>query len=229
MIDLGILENGLFVKRLNRFAAIVQINGKETLCHVPNTGRLRELLVEGCMVRVRKALSPLRKTQYDLLLVDHDGQWVAIDSHLANKLVYQGMLDKQLKGFESISSIQKEISYGHSRFDIGVVNQGQPWMIENKCVTLVEDDCAMFPDAPTERGRRHLLELMTAQEDGFKCAVFFIVQRADCLFFRPNGRMDEEFGDFLRRAFHRGLLIRAYKCSITDAVVEIQDEIPVHL
>jgi len=229
LIDLGILENGLFVKRLNRFAAIVQINGQETVCHVPNTGRLRELLVEGCMVRVRKAVSPFRKTQYDLLLVKYADQWVAIDSHLANKLVYQDMLDKRLKGFENITSIQKEISYGHSRFDIGVVNQGLPWMIENKCVTLVEDDCAMFPDAPTERGRRHLLELMKAQKDGFQCAVFFIVQREDCLFFRPNDRMDEEFGIFLRKAFHQGLLIRAYKCSITDSVVKMLDEIPIYL
>ncbi len=229
MIDLGILENGLFVKRLNRFAAIVQINGKETLCHVPNTGRMSELLVEGCIVRVRKAVSPLRKTKYDLLLVKHADQWVAVDSHLTNKLVYQGMLDKHLKGFENATSIQKEISYGHSRFDIGVVNQGQPWMIENKCVTLVEDGCAMFPDAPTERGRRHLSELMMAQKNGFKCGIFFIVQREDCSLFRPNDRMDEEFGAVLRKASHKGLLIRAYKCSITNAIIKIQDEIPIYL
>ncbi len=226
----GQVAEGVFIKRLNRFEAIVNVEGDEHLVHVPNTGRLKELLVEKAKVLVRKFDSLKRKTKYGLLLVCKDGIWVSIDSaNVPNKIVYEALLQHKLSQFKGYSHIKKEIAVGSSRFDFGLFLQQQEYYIEVKGVTLVEDRKAYFPDAPTTRGSKHLKELIALKRQDKGAGVIFIVQRQDAEVMMPNDRTDQVFGSYLREAHRTGVDLWAYRCAIDRSQIIIDREIPVVL
>lgn len=206
-----------FVKRLNRFVAIVSVDGRETTVHVPNSGRLRELFVPGSEALVLSAPDPLRKTPYTLKAVKYNGFWVSIDSTLPNRIVYDAVKSGALRIFSSIQEVRREAVYGGSRFDLFVREaSGRGCYIEVKSVTLVKDGVAMFPDAPTERGRKHLRELVEAVKEGYRGVVIFCVQRGDANVFSPNDETDPAFGDALRNAGRGGVEVHAWRCRVTD-------------
>ena len=192
-----------FEKRLNRFVARVRINNKSFNVHVPNSGRLAELLTPGARVILRDSENPNRKYRYSLIMVYKDGVYISVDSLLPNKLILYALKTKHavFKGDLRTSklldypNIKPEAKYGNSRFDVALGDGSIiKYYIEIKGVTLVEDRISMFPDAPTIRGTKHLLELAKAKSEGFGAGVFFVIQREDADIFSPNDLMDIKFG-----------------------------------
>lgn len=228
----GELARARFVKRLNRFEAIAELEGVQQLVHVPNTGRLKELLVEGALVVLKKFDNSNRKTRLGLLLVKKDDVWVSIDSaNVPNRIVHEALLDKRFEQFRDYSGIRREVTLGNSRFDFGLFKENCEYYIEVKGVTLVESGKAFFPDAPTERGTRHLEELTRLRLDGKGAGVIFIVQREDADEIRPNDRTDRAFGAALRKACESGVDLQAFACKIDVDLkrIDIDRRIPVIL
>lgn len=212
---------GTFIERPNRFIAICEINGKEEVCHVKNTGRCRELLIKGVTVYLEKSSNPNRKTQYDLIAVQKGDKLINMDSQVVNKVA----LEFIPKLFENIIKIKPEYKYGNSRFDIYIETDIEKIFVEVKGVTLENDGVVRFPDAPTERGVKHLNELQKAVTEGFKAYVLFVVQMSDVKCFEPNRETHPQFADALKQAKANGVIPLAYDCSVTPDCIEIRNPI----
>lgn len=219
------LIEGYFHKRINRFLAEVYINDIPVKVHVPNSGRMKELLIKDRKVLVKKVNNEKRKTKYNLVMVFFNDILVAIDSKLPNLILYKGFKEKKLKYFDDYIDVKKEVTYGNSRFDIGLIRNNKSILIEAKCVTLVKDKVAMFPDAPTSRGTKHIEELMKAKKNGFDTAVFFIIQRKDADIFTPNWEMDFSFSQALQKAYNSGVMIKPLVCNVSKSRISIHKEI----
>ncbi|KXG78691.1 Sugar fermentation stimulation protein A [Fervidicola ferrireducens] len=221
--------DGIFEKRLNRFVASVKINDKPEYVHVPNSGRLKELLTPGARVILQKALNSHRKYPYDLIMVYKGNTLVSIDSTLPSRLLASELSKKKLLKLD-YDWVKTEVPCGNSRFDIALGNDGKIfYYMEVKGVTLVEEGKALFPDAPTERGAKHMIELAKAKKEGFGAGVFFVVQRDDAEIFSPNDSMDENFGKALRVAANAGVELFAYSCRVTQDEVVLLRPLPVQL
>ncbi|OFV70728.1 MULTISPECIES: DNA/RNA nuclease SfsA [Acetobacterium] len=216
------LVSGIFLSRPNRFIAKVMINQEEIVAHVPNTGRMSELLVSGVRAILAWNPAPHRKTDYTLLLVEKDGHWVSVNSMLANQIAYE-FLNAQA----DVSELKQEVTYGNSRFDLACLKGGEYAYYEVKSVNLVVDQIAMFPDAPTERGSKHLAELLRAHQEGYHAGVIFVVQRNDAKSFQPNKKMDPKFSRLLGQCHSLGIEIRALSCDIDGVNIEMISELPV--
>lgn len=218
---------GKFVRRDNRFRTTLDIDGREVWAHVANSGRLIDLLTPGRRVWVSQAEKPNRKTSYDLRLVDSDDILVSVDARLPNPLFEEYLL--KTPGVFGNPGLRREVRLGDSRLDFRLEGpEGICW-VETKSVTFVEDGVARFPDAPTSRGRRHLLTLAEAAQKEVRTAVVFVVQRPDAEFFSPNEDIDPEFADILRQVAAQGVEIRAYKCQVSFVKIFINAEIPCEL
>ena len=213
----------IFRKRPNRFIAEVEINGKIAIAHVPNTGRCKELLVDGAIVYLLPNDNPKRKTKYSLHFVENNDKLVSIYSQLANKIVYEAIVNGKIKELNSYSEIKQEKTVGKSRIDIYLANnKGEnDCFVEVKGVTLVKCQVAMFPDAPTERGRKHLNELIELRKNGHRAVVFFLIQHPNGNSFRPNWENDPEFAKTLAIAHKEGVEILVYKCENSLEKIEI--------
>lgn len=219
-----------FIHRPNRFQAYVDINGVESMVHVPNTGRCREILIPGCTVALREENNPLRKTKYDLIGGYKGNKFINIDSHIPNKVVEEALESKKISTLENYIKIEREKTFGNSRFDFKLTdNNGGECYLEVKGVTLEEEGKAMFPDAPTERGRKHLLELIEVKKTGREAAVLFLIQMDGVKYFTPHDEMDRKFGDALRLAKVNGVHVLAYDCSVGENYITIKDEIEIKL
>jgi sugar fermentation stimulation protein A len=212
---------GAFLKRLNRFAALADIGGRSEVVHVKNTGRLRELLEPGAPVYLECAGNPARKYRYSLIAVENRGIVVNIDSQAPNAVVYEALRDGKVEEFGDIRIIKREAAYGGSRFDLYVEGDEGPGFIEVKGVTLAKGGIALFPDAPTARGTKHVQELIAAAAEGYRGAVFFLVQREDCRRFAPNVEMDGPFAEALQAAVEHGIRVLAYDAKVTASSIEI--------
>jgi len=211
----------IFRNRPNRFIAEVEINGKMFVAHVPNTGRCRELLVDGAIVYLLPSNNPKRKTKFSLHFVENNDALVSIHSLQANKIVYEAISDGKIEELNSYSQIKGEKTVGNSRIDIYLANDENDCFVEVKGVTLVKNEVAMFPDAPTERGRKHLNELIELKKQGHRSVVFFLVQHPNGNSFRPNWETDPEFAKTLAIAERQGVEILVYKCENTLDKIEI--------
>ena len=184
-----------FINRPNRFHANVKLGEEEIKVHVPNTGRCKELLIPGCTVFLREENNPTRKTPYDLMAVYKGEKLISIDSHIPNKVVDEALKNKKIKGLEKYTNILREKTFGKSRFDFKISSDsGEEYFLEVKGVTLEENGYARFPDAPTERGARHLLELVEAKKQGYGAGAIFLIQLKEVNKFSPNDAGDKEFG-----------------------------------
>ncbi len=215
-----------FIERKNRFAALVEVAGEEVLAHVANSGRLRELLCPGAEVYLEDKRGAGRATLYDLALVKYKGMFVSVDARVPNRVIADAVNNGLLEEFKGCRVVKREIKYGESRLDLLLDSEGQKYYVEVKSVTLVVDGTARFPDAPTERGARHLNELVRACSEGNKAAVVFLIQREDAAVFSPNDTTDPAFGAALRNAFHNGVNVFAYICKINLKGTEIIKRIP---
>ena len=226
----GQLVQAEFVSRDNRFRVTVEVQGQPVWAHLPNSGRLGELLVPGRRAILIKRPSDRRKTQYDLHLIELQGRWVSLDARLPNDLVEEALLGGILPDLAGYSTVRREVPYGRSRLDFKLEGDTRPpCLVEVKSVTLVLDGLACFPDAVTMRGRRHLEELAGAVEAGYRAAVVFVVQRDDALGLRPHDESDPAFGRTLRDVARRGVELYAYACRVEPGRVEIVRPLPVHL
>ena len=218
-----------FLRRLNRFAAIVNLNGVETLVHVANSGRMRELLAVGNICWLRPAQGDHRKTAYDLALVDIGHTLVSADARLPNRIVHRAFSEGALPRFAEYDECHTEVTYGESRLDILLRGPRGACFVETKSVTLVEGGAGLFPDAPTTRGRKHIFSLMDAIAEGYRAAVLFVIQRDDAKFFRPHDDADPDFGQALRQAVDSGVEAYAYTCTVSLNDVLLAEPLEVRL
>ena len=221
-----------FIERPNRFIAYCKINEIIEKIHVKNTGRCRELLIPNCTVYLEESDNPNRKTKYSLIAVQKGNRLINMDSQVPNKVVQEALINKTivLPGLdEEITFIKSEKTYGNSRFDIYLESKNKKAFIEIKGVTLEEDGVVLFPDAKTERGVKHIKELIEAKKDGYHSYVVFVVQMKDVKYFTPNIKMHKELGDALIEAQNAGVNILAYDCEVTPNSIEIKDEVNVKL
>ena len=217
--------SGIFISRPNRFIAHVNINGEPQVCHVKNTGRCRELLTEGATVYLQKAANPSRKTGYDLIAVQKGDLLINMDSAAPNKAAAEYLR----KHFGDKALIKPEKTYGASRIDFYVETAAEKWLIEVKGVTLEEQGRALFPDAPTERGVKHINELIKATSAGYRTCILFIIQMKGITSFSPNDATHPAFGEALRQAAKQGVQIKAIDCIVTPDAMTPDKEVPIKL
>ena len=215
---------GIFRARPNRFIAEVEVEDNLEIAHVPNTGRCKELLVDGAAVWLKPSDNPNRKTKFSLHFVENKGVLVSLYSQQANSIVYDAIVDGKIKELSGYSIYQREKTVDNSRIDIYLENSNaDSCFVEVKGVTLIIDGEARFPDAPTERGAKHLKELIKLKREGNRCVVFFLIQHPAGNFFRPNWENDPLFSETLNEAYAAGVEILVYKC---DNQLEGIDLIP---
>ena len=209
----GKMAAGRFLARPNRFIAHVEIAGKTEVCHVKNTGRCRELLPPGAQVWCQIADDPKRKTKFDLITVRKGDRLINMDSQAPNAAAKEWLLRG---GLGEIENLKAETVHGDSRFDFSFVKDGRLCFLEVKGVTLENDGVCAFPDAPTQRGVKHLKGLTKAAQEGYGAYVLFVVQMADVKYLRPNDETDPLFGAALREAAENGVCVLAMDCAVTE-------------
>ena len=220
------MVSGVFRSRPNRFIAHVEIGGEMQVVHVKNTGRCRELLVPGCRVWCQRADNPARKTQYDLIAVEKGTRLINMDSQAPNRAAGEWLASG---GLGEIDNLRPETTHGDSRFDFSFTRAGNPCFLEVKGVTLEADGVCAFPDAPTQRGAKHLRDLAEAARQGYGAYVLFVIQMEDVKYLHPNDRTDPAFGTALREAAQHGVQVLAVQCRVTPESMEITEFVPVEL
>jgi sugar fermentation stimulation protein A len=221
------IKQARFLSRPNRFIAHVDLAGQQEIAHVKNTGRCKELLVPGATVFVQKIDSPSRKTQYDLIAVYKGNRLINMDSQAPNKVFADYVRAGNL--FENVTLMKPEARYQGSRFDFYLEAGGRKIFVEVKGVTLEENGVVLFPDAPTERGVKHLEELCEALTEGYEAYVVFVVQMKNVLYFTPNDETHEAFGNALRKAARAGVNVLAIDCEITGNSIVAENFVEVRL
>ena len=215
---------GIFKNRPNRFIAEVEVDGKLEIAHVPNTGRCKELLVENAIVWLQPSDNPNRKTRFSLHFVENKGVLVSLYSQQANSIVYDAIVNGNIMELAGYSHYQREKTVENSRIDIYLSNDDEECYVEVKGVTLIVDGEARFPDAPTERGAKHLKELIKLKKQGNRCCVFFLIQHPAGKFFRPNWENDPVFSRTLNEAYSEGVEILVYRCDNQLEGIELVPE-----
>jgi len=219
-------KEGIFLSRPNRFIAHVEIDGKEEVCHVKNTGRCRELLVPGATVWCQLSDNPNRKTKFDLIAVQKGERLINMDSQAPNAAAKEWLLAGNLGKVEQLKA---ECVHGDSRFDFSFLLDGKRCFLEVKGVTLENDGVCAFPDAPTQRGEKHLRGLIRAAEEGYGAYVLFVIQMTDVKYLRPNDKTDPDFAAALREAAEKGVEILAMDCAVTPDTMNLRLPVLVRL
>lgn len=222
------LLGGKLVKRSNRFLGVIELGGQTTQCFIPNPGRMKELLIPKTPIYVIERSGDHRKTNYDLVLVEHNGILVSIDSRIPNKVLNEAINKGELSEFDGFFVERKEPSFHDSRFDLLLSNKKVNLWLESKSCTLVNNGVALFPDAPTLRGVRHLRTLVRVLQTG-RAAIIFVIQRNDAIEFRPHTDMDPDFADTLRYAIEKGVEAYSYVSEVTFNGVELDKRVPIVL
>ena len=226
-----------FLDRPNRFIADVCVGGEKTRVHVKNTGRCRELLVPEAVVYLEdlRDVRPDRKTGYDLIAVekqcDDDRILINMDSQAPNRVVEEALQEGRLKipGMGRLVCVRREVTYGASRFDLYAEDEVKKALIEVKGVTLERDGTALFPDAPTERGVKHVRELIRARQDGYEAAIVFVIQMKRIRSFQPNDETHPQFGEVLRQARAAGVHVLAFSCQVEPDLLVLDCPVSVRL
>ena len=217
---------GIFLSRPNRFIAHVEIGRQTEVVHVKNTGRCKELLPPGAQVWCQHFSNPNRKTKYDLITVRKGSRLINMDSQAPNAAAKEWLLSG---GLGEITDLKAESFHGDSRYDFTFLKDGKRCFLEVKGVTLENDGICAFPDAPTERGAKHLRGLTEAVKDGFGAYVLFVIQMSDVKYLHPNDVTDPNFGTSLREAAASGVQVLAVDCHVTVDSMIIGKEVPVVL
>lgn len=217
--------SGTFLRRENRFIAYVDVEGTDQVVHVKNTGRCRELLLPGAEVWLEAAKRLGRKTPFSLIAVRKGERLINIDSQAPNTVVFEALSSGLLKDIGEIRSVKREVTFGKSRFDLYYESERERGFIEVKGVTLEEEGLAMFPDAPTERGTKHVYEMMDAVKEGYGGTIFFLIQMKDVKAFTPNRAMDPAFAEALWKARDSGVNILAYDSVILPNEIQMGERV----
>lgn len=221
------IRRAKFISRPNRFIANIEIDGKIEICHVKNTGRCKELLTHNAHIFVQEFDSKIRKTKYDLISVYKGKRLINMDSQVPNKVFGEWVKNSSM--FENIKIIKTEQKYKNSRFDFYLEADDKKIFVEVKGVTLEEDGIVMFPDAPTERGLKHLNELSLCIDEGYEAYVFFIVQMNDVKYFTSNVKTHKEFAEALIKARQKGVNIIALDCDVKEDSITAMNFVEIKL
>lgn len=221
------MEQAVFIERPNRFIAYVEQAGKREICHVKNTGRCRELLVPGAEIYVQRQSNAARKTPLDLIAVKKGERLINIDSQAPNKAAAEWLRTSGMFGPGAV--IKPECRYGNSRFDFYIENGERKAFMEVKGVTLEEEGIVRFPDAPTERGVKHLEELTVCKKAGYEAYVFFVIQMKGVRWMEPNDLTHPAFGETLRKASSEGVIVMARDCIVEPDALLIDEKVEVRL
>jgi sugar fermentation stimulation protein A len=225
----GETREAVFLGRLKRFSALVELGGKEEIAYLPNTGRIWQLFSPGQKVFLVKRDSNLRKTKWDLYLFPSAQTLVWADPRAANSLVFEALRKGFLLQFRGFHSIHREATFKGNRFDFLLANNDQRYFLEAKSVTLVREGRALFPDAPTQRGAKQLEALLEARKEGYEAGVVFIIQREDACVFSPNEEIDVRFSRTLCRAVEAGIDVYAYNTKVRADEINLGEEVIVSL
>ena len=216
---------GKFISRPNRFIANIEINGKIEICHVKNTGRCKELLIPNATVFVQESNNPNRKTKFSLIGVIKGSGIINMDSQVPNKVVHEWILKGNL--FADVTLIKPETQYNKSRFDFYIETKNKKAFIEVKGVTLEDHGIVRFPDAPTERGVKHVRELCDCIKEGYEAYIIFVIQMKNVIQFEPNVETHKEFAEVLKEAKKQGVHIIAVECEVNEDSIDIVDYVKV--
>ena len=220
----GEVRQAHFLERPNRFIAHVELEGETVVCHVKNTGRCRELLVPGATVYLERGTNPARRTAWDLIAVEKGHRLINMDAQAPNRIFAQ-WIRQQEPGI----AVHPEYRYGDSRLDFCLEWPEGLHLVEVKGVTLEREGHCLFPDAPTERGVKHIRELQRAAADGLDATLFFVIQIKDIASVAPNDATQPDFGSALRDAAAHGVRVLAYDCDVAPDCLKIRREVPVIL
>ena len=226
------IVKGKFISRPNRFIANVKIENEIHTVHVKNTGRCKELLVPNCTVYLSLSDNPNRKTKYDLIAVEKERRnkpplLINMDSQIVNYAAEEWL--KESGFFGENATIHREVTFGKSRFDFFIETKNQKVFLEVKGVTLEKEGIALFPDAPTERGVKHINELIEAKKSGYSAYILFVIQMKEITEFTPNTETHMEFSESLKKAKKEGVKIMAMDCDISPDEIKISKEVKIHL
>jgi len=219
------VKEARFLSRPNRFIAYVELNGETVVAHVKNTGRCKELLLPGATVYLSESDNPDRKTKYDLIAVKKGDRLINMDSAVPNMTAP----DYIRRLIPDVTYLKPEVTYKSSRFDFYAETKTDKWFIEVKGVTLEADGVVLFPDAPTLRGEKHVHELISAMDEGYKAMILFVIQMENVKYFTPNIVTHKSFGEALSAASERGVAIEAADCAVTSDSVVINKRVEVIL
>ncbi len=221
------IVKGVFIERPNRFIAKVEINGNLETVHVKNTGRCKELLTPEATVYLERSDNPLRKTQYDLISVEKGNLLINMDSQIPNDVADEWLKKGLL--FSKGAVIRREVTHNKSRFDFYIEDENRKIFLEVKGCTLEENGIARFPDAPTERGVKHINELIECLDEGYEAYILFVIQMKGVEYFEPNDKTHKSFGDALRKAQDKGVKILAFDSIVTPDSIMLDKEVKVKL
>jgi sugar fermentation stimulation protein A len=218
-----------FIKRYKRFFVDVMLNKEILTAHCPNSGSMMGLLNENENAWVSKSKNPKRKLKYTLEILEIEKQKVGVNTHLTNKIVEEALVNKKIKEFEKFNQVQREVKFNNNtRFDFLVSNKKEQAFIEVKNVTLKrEQDYAEFPDAPTTRGQKHLLELINAKEKEYQAYLIFLIQREDCNFFKISKDIDKKYYENFIQAKKKGVKFLCYSSKVTDKEIILNKKIEI--
>lgn len=221
------IQQAIFLERPNRFIAHILVEGKEQLCHVKNTGRCKELLIPNTTIYVQHHDNPNRKTKYSLIAVQKGELLINMDSQVPNQIVAEWL--KTGKLFPDLKLVKPETVFGSSRFDFYLETSQKKIFMEVKGCTLEQNGVMMFPDAPTQRGVKHIQELILAKQQGYEAYLIFVIQMKGARYFAPNRLTHPEFADVLLQAEKAGVNILAVDCMVMPDSIEIDQQVPIQL
>lgn len=223
------LQAAYFISRPNRFTCLVHLSGHSAAvpAHLPDPGRLKELLRPGVRMWLEPKAGPQRKTRFQVWLVEQGRTLVSLNTGLSNRLVEEAFKERSLPEFKRYAAWERERRAGNSRLDFLLRNADEACWVEVKSVTLVAGGRGLFPDAPTERGRRHVAELTRLRQSGARAVALFVVQRGDAHSVAANNRTDPQFAEALRNAYHAGVEVVAYTCTLTLTSATLAQRVPV--
>ena len=216
-----------FIRRHNRFLVEVESESGNLFAHLPNSGRLQELLIPGATAALKPRHELHRKTRFDLEMIEIGGVWISCDARLPTSLLIEALEQKRIEHFSDYTSWKREVTFGGSRLDLLLTGPDRDCLVECKSVTLVENGTALFPDAPTVRGARHMRELIAAVKEGYRAAAAFVIQRPDAENFMPNVDADPDFAAACYEASSAGVQLLAFRCATNFGIIDLDSEIPV--
>lgn len=224
------LTHGTLVQRYKRFLADVKLDtGEKTTAHCTNSGSMKSCLEEGAEVYMTPVDDPKRKTKFTWEMIKINGDWVGINTNIPNKLAYDAVLNGEIEKLSGYTTVKREITFGNSRFDIYAENGNDKIFVEVKNVTLKEGNYALFPDAVTSRGKKHLESLMQVKEQGIRAVMLYVVQRMDVHVFAPAWSIDPNYSSTLQEAYKKGVEIIPVQAKVTPEEIRIVRELPFEL
>ena len=224
------LIHGTLIKRYKRFLADVMLdNGDEVTAHCTNSGSMKSCLENGAEVYLTPVTDPKRKTRFTWEMIKINGDWVGINTGNPNKLAFEAISKGEIPGLENYTTVLREVKFGDSRFDVFAENESEKCFVEVKNVTLKEGKYALFPDAVTTRGQKHLKTLMEVKKQGMRAVMLYIVQRTDVEIFAPAVEIDPVYAKVLKEAFVAGIEVIAMQAKVTPEKIELVKKLPVEI